>query len=184
MDELIGSFGTEDCQRVLSIHETTNALLRTVDQHEVSAKDLIRTLTTRVTELESSALPSESPAAHNARVEHLRQAAAEAEARIQAGHNQAEDHQTRREAVRAHQASLETDARRIQAAQAELGDANRKLALYGHISRGNLDESVWPSRVKGSVTDMSASGPRPFDFDARVSRTEMADQLWKLMDDR
>ena len=29
---------------------------------------------------------------------------------------------------------------------------------------------------------MSTSGPRPFDFDASMSRTDMADKLWGLMD--
>jgi len=32
------------------------------------------------------------------------------------------------------------------------------------------------------VVDLSESGPRPFDFDASCSRTQMADSIWGMMD--
>lgn len=60
------------------------------------------------------------------------------------------------------------------------------LIMSSLLMRMTLVSCEYPRlarRVRGFVVDMSKAGPRHFDFDATVSRTEMADRLWALMDE-
>ena len=146
MDELIGSFGAEDSQRILSIHESFQAIRASAQASEKSAKDLIRDMTHRVRSLETAATAPEPAGAHDARVAQLQQEIHATQARVDAGHGDLEQRQGTRRAAADRQVALSQEARRIEQAKGHLEDMHRQLALFTHISKMDLDGSAWPAR--------------------------------------